>query len=97
MNLTAAMIYFIGFTTNQLYIKCTVNEGLTVSEKSVSQTSFNGGRFQENLLSFQNISGYTRLFDVICLQIHHSGVAFLLSGRDEKCSYWALDIIYFLA
>ena len=53
MNLTAAMIYLIGFTTNQLYIISTVNEGLTVNKKSVSQTSLSRGRFQGNLLSFQ--------------------------------------------
>ena len=32
-----------------IYINCTVNMGLTVSEKSVFSTSFGRGRFQGNL------------------------------------------------
>ena len=35
-----------------MYINCTVNMGLTVSEKSVFPTSFGRGRFQGNLFSF---------------------------------------------
>ena len=36
--------------------------GLTVSEKSVFPTSSGRGRFQGNLFSFENISGYRRFY-----------------------------------
>ena len=59
--------------------------GLTVSEKSVFSTSFGHGRFQGNLFSFEKHKWLQKiLFDVICLQIRHDGVAFLLTTVDEN-------------
>ena len=55
--------------------------GLTVSEKSVFPTSFGRGRFQGNLFSFEKHKWLQKtLFDVICLQISHNGVAFFLTS-----------------
>ena len=61
-----------------IYVNCTVNMELTVSEKSVFPTSFGRCRFQGNLFSFQI------LFDVICLQIRHNGVSLFLTAVDEN-------------
>ena len=36
--------------------------GLTISEKSLFPTSFRRGRFQGNLFSLKNISGYRRFY-----------------------------------
>ena len=66
-------------------ISCTVNMGLTVSEKSVFPTSFDCGRFQGNLFSFEKHKWLQKiLFDVICLEIHHNGVAFFLIDVDKN-------------
>ena len=57
--------------------------GLTVSEKYVFPTSF--GRFQGNLFSFEKHKWLQKiLFDVICLEIRHNGVAFFLTAVDEN-------------
>ena len=59
--------------------------GLTVGEKPVSPTSFDCGRFQGNLFSFEKHKWLQKiLFDVICLQIRHNGVAFFLTAVDEN-------------
>ena len=58
--------------------------GLTVSEKSVFPTSFGRGRFQGNLFSFEKQRLQKILFDVICLEIRHNGVAFFLTAVDEN-------------
>ena len=59
--------------------------GLTVSEKSVFPTCFGRGRFQENLFSFEKHKMLQKiLFDVICLEIRHTGVAFFLTAVDEN-------------
>ena len=56
--------------------------GLTVSEKSVFPTSFG---FQGNLFSFEKHKWLQKiLFDVICLEIRHNGVAFFLTAVDEN-------------
>ena len=46
-------IYICIYIYIYIYINCTVNMGLTVSEKSVFPTSFGRGRFQGNLFSFE--------------------------------------------
>ena len=57
--------------------------GLTVSEKSVFPTSFGRGSFQGNLFSFEKHKWLQKiLFDVICLEICHNGVAFFLTAVD---------------
>ena len=67
------------------YINRAVNVGLTVSEKSVFPTSFGRGRFQRNLFSFEKHKWLQKiLFDVICLEIRHNGVTFLLTVVDEN-------------
>ena len=58
--------------------------GLTVSEKSVFPTSFGCGRFPGNLFSFEKHKWLQILFDVICLEIRHNGVAFFLTAVDEN-------------
>ena len=59
--------------------------GLTVSEKSVFPTSFGRGRFQGNLFLFEKHKWLQKiLFDVICLEIRHNGVAFFLTAVDEN-------------
>ena len=58
--------------------------GLTVSEKFVFPTSFGRGRFQGNLFSFEKQRLQKILFDVICLEIRHNGVAFFLTAVDEN-------------
>ena len=66
-------------------ISCTVNMGLTVSEKSVFPTSFDRGCFQGNLFSFEKHKWLQKiLFDVICLEIRHNGVAFFLTDVDKN-------------
>ena len=66
------------------------------------RTSFDRGRFQENLFSFKKHKLLQKiLFVVICFQIRHNAAAFFLTTVDEnymnwKRSYWTLDIIYFL-
>ena len=56
-----------------IYINCTVNMGLTVSEKSVFPTSFGRDRFQGNLFLFEKHKWLQKiLFDVICLEIRHN-------------------------
>ena len=58
---------------------------LTVSEKSVFPTSFGHDRFQGNLFSFQKHKRLQKiLFDFICLEIRHNGVAFFLTAVDEN-------------
>ena len=62
-----------------------MNVGLTVSEKSVFPTSFDRGRFQGNLFSFEKRKWLQKiLFDVIRLEIRHNGVAFFLTVVDEN-------------
>ena len=59
--------------------------GLAVSEKSVFPTSFGRGHFQGNLFSFEKYRWLQKiLFDVMCLQIRHDGVAFVLTAVDEN-------------
>ena len=59
--------------------------GLTVSEKSVFPNSFNRGRFQLILFSFEKHKWLKEiLFDVICLEIGHNGVAFFLTAVDKN-------------
>ena len=58
--------------------------GLIVSEKFVFPTSFGRDCFQGNLFSFEKQWLQKILFDVICLQIRHNGVAFFLSAIDEN-------------
>ena len=68
-----------------MYINCTVNMGLTVSEKSVFPTSFGRGRFKGNLFSFEKHKCLLKiLFDVICLQIRHNGISFFLTEVEEN-------------
>ena len=68
-----------------MYINCTVNMGLAVSEEYVFQTSFGRGRFQGNLFLFEKYKWLQKiLFDVVCLQIRHNSVAFFLTGVDEN-------------
>ena len=55
-----------------------------VTEKSVFQTSFGRGRFQGNLFSFEKHKWLQILFEVICLEIRHNGVAFFLTAVDEN-------------
>ena len=58
---------------------------LTVSGKSIFPTGFGRGRFQENLFSFEKHKWLQKiLFDVICLEIYHNGVAFFLTAVDEN-------------
>ena len=79
------MYLFIYMYIYYIYINCAVNMGLTVSEKSVFPTSFSHGHFQGNLFSFEKHKWLHKiLFDVICLEICHNGVAFFLTAVDEN-------------
>ena len=50
-----------------IYINCTVNIGLAVTEKSVFPTSFGCGHFQGDLISYEKRMWLQKiLFDVIC-------------------------------
>ena len=63
-----------------IYIYCTVNMGLKVSEKFVFLTSFFGcGGFQGNLFSFEKQVVTKDLY----LEIHHNGFTFFLTAIDE--------------
>ena len=67
------------------YINCTVNMGLTVTEKFLFATSFGRGPFQGNLFSSEKHKWLQKiLFGVICLQIRHNGVFFFLTAVNEK-------------
>ena len=50
------------FAKTYIYIYCTVNMGLTVSDKSVFPTSFGRGRFQGNLFSFEKQKWLQKIF-----------------------------------
>ena len=78
--------FIVGICLNlYIYINCTVNMGLTVSEKSVFPASFDRGRCQGNLFSFGKHNWLQKiLFDVICLEIRYNGVAFFLTAVDEN-------------
>ena len=78
-------IYLYIHTYLEIYKNCTVNMGLTVSEKSVFPTSFGRGRFQGNLFSFEKHKWVQKiLFDIICLEIRHNCVTFFLTAVDEN-------------
>ena len=72
--------------------------GLTVSGKSVFPTSFGRDRLQGNLFSFEKHKWLQKiLFDVICLEIRHNGVAFFLNELKmqllEFSHYLVLDLV----
>ena len=59
--------------------------GFKISEKSIFPTSFDRGRFQGDLFSFEKYKWLQKiLFDVICWEIRHNGVAFFLIAVDEN-------------
>ena len=78
-------LYIYIHTYLEIYKNCTVNMGLTVSEKSVFPTSFGRGPFQGNLFSFEKHKWVQKtLFDIICLEIRHNCVTFFLTAVDEN-------------
>ena len=68
-----------------IHLCCTVNMGLADSKKSVFSTSFGCGCFQGNLFSFEKRKWLKKiLFDLICLEIRHNGVAIFITAVDKN-------------